>query len=67
MDLALPPDFKEFLSLLNTHGVKYLVIEGYAVGYQATLAPRATWISGSPESPTMPSAWLRRYASSAST
>lgn len=31
--LALPPDFKEFLQLLNSNGVEYLLIGGYAVGY----------------------------------
>lgn len=29
--IQLPPDFAEFLSLLNQHGVKYLLIGGYAV------------------------------------
>jgi hypothetical protein len=33
MDLALPPDFKEFLKLLKEHEVRYLLIGGYAVGY----------------------------------
>ncbi|MEW6241617.1 MAG: hypothetical protein ACOYZ8_13730 [Chloroflexota bacterium] len=33
MDLALPPDFKEFLRLLKDHNVRYLLIGGYAVGY----------------------------------
>jgi predicted nucleotidyltransferase len=34
MDTAiLTPDFKEFLKLLNSHKVKYLIIGGYAVGY----------------------------------
>ena len=33
MDITLPPDFKEFLRLLNMHGVEYLLIGGYAVGY----------------------------------
>lgn len=33
MDLELPSDFKEFLKLLRTHRVKYLVIGGWAVGY----------------------------------
>ena len=28
----LPEDFKEFLRLLNDHGVEYLLIGGYAVG-----------------------------------
>jgi hypothetical protein len=40
MDVELPPDFEEFLSLLNSHGVKYLLIGGYAVGYHGY--PRAT-------------------------
>src|SRR5262245_38687958 len=40
MDITLPPDFKEFLRLLNTHGVEYLLIGGYAVGYYGY--PRAT-------------------------
>ncbi len=29
----LPPDFKEFLKLLNANNVEYLLIGGYAVGY----------------------------------
>lgn len=28
MDLRLPPDFKEFLKLLNDHEVRYLLIGG---------------------------------------
>ncbi len=36
----LPPDFKEFLRLLNAHQVEYLLIGGYAVGYYGY--PRAT-------------------------
>jgi hypothetical protein len=31
--IRLPPDFKEFLQLLNAHGVEYLLVGGYAVGY----------------------------------
>ena len=30
---VLPPDFKEFLELLNKHKVEYLLIGGYAVSY----------------------------------
>lgn len=37
---ALPPDFSEFLKQLNAHGVDYLVIGGYAVGFHGH--PRAT-------------------------
>lgn len=38
--ILLPPDFKEFLQLLNDHHVDYLLIGGYAVGYHGF--PRAT-------------------------
>jgi hypothetical protein len=31
--IKLHPDFSEFLRLLNSNGVRYLVIGGYAVGY----------------------------------
>src|SRR5689334_22254547 len=52
MDIALPPDFREFLSLLHSHGVEYLLIGGYAVAYHGY--PRATddidvWIAVNPE------------------
>lgn len=48
----LPADFKEFLQLLNSHQVEYLLIGGYAVGYYGY--PRATadmdiWIATQPE------------------
>jgi hypothetical protein len=38
--IHLPPDFKEFLRLLNAHKVEYLLIGGYAVNYHGY--PRAT-------------------------
>ena len=38
--IKLHPDFKDFLRLLNSHGVEYLLIGGYAVGYHGY--PRAT-------------------------
>lgn len=46
--IRLPNDFKDFLKLLNSKKVKYLLIGGYAVGYHGY--PRATadmdiWIS----------------------
>jgi predicted nucleotidyltransferase len=49
--IRLPPDFKEFLLLLNENQVEYLLIGGYAVGYHGY--PRATvdmdiWIGRSP-------------------
>lgn len=51
MALSLPPDFKEFLRLLQENNVEYLLIGGYAVGYYGY--PRATqdldiWISVTP-------------------
>ena len=36
----LPTDFKDFLRLLSSHGVEYLVVGGYAVAYHGR--PRAT-------------------------
>ncbi|MBM4315820.1 MAG: hypothetical protein FJ122_18175 [Deltaproteobacteria bacterium] len=38
--IELHPDFKDFLRLLNSYGVEYLVVGGYAVGYHGY--PRAT-------------------------
>ena len=38
--IQLPAEFKEFLKLLNSHRVEYLLIGGYAVGYHGY--PRAT-------------------------
>jgi len=37
---SLPPDFREFLKLLNSYQVEYLLIGGYAVGHYGY--PRAT-------------------------
>jgi phage replication-related protein YjqB (UPF0714/DUF867 family) len=31
--MIISPDFKEFIELLNTHNVQYLVVEGYAVAF----------------------------------
>lgn len=52
MEIVLPPDFKEFLKLLNEHEVRYLLIGGYAVGYHGYA--RATedmdiWVAVEPE------------------
>ena len=49
--IHLPPDFREFLQLLNAQHVEYLLIGGYAVGYHGY--PRATadmdlWIARHP-------------------
>lgn len=45
---ALPEDFREFLRLLNDHGVEYLLIGGYAVGYHGyprTTADLDVWVA----------------------
>jgi hypothetical protein len=52
MDIELPPDFKEFLRLLTSHQVEYLLIGGYAVSYYGY--PRATgdmdiWVAVAPQ------------------
>ncbi len=49
--IRLPPDFKEFLRLLNSKEVEYLLVGDYAVGYHGY--PRATvdmdiWVAISP-------------------
>ena len=51
MELELANDYKEFLRLLRAHGVEYLLIGGWAVGYHGY--PRATydldvWIATAP-------------------
>jgi hypothetical protein len=38
--IEFPKDFKEFLQLLNSKKIEYLVVGGYAVGYHGY--PRAT-------------------------
>ncbi len=50
--IRLPTDFKEFLKLLNSNKVRYLLVGGYAVGYYGY--PRSTgdldlWIAIQPE------------------
>jgi len=37
--IRLPPDFKDFLRLLNSHRVEYLLIGGYAVAYHGYPRP----------------------------
>ena len=31
--MKLPPDWREFIELLNSNGVEYVVVGGHAVGY----------------------------------
>lgn len=64
MDQRLPPDFKEFLRLLASRQVEYLLIGGYAVGYHGY--PRATqdmdvWIAIGPQNAERMVAVLREF------
>jgi predicted nucleotidyltransferase len=50
--MRLPDDFKELLRLLNSNGVEYLLIGGYAVvyyGYPRATAAMDVWVANSPE------------------
>jgi len=64
MVIELPPDFKEFLRLLNCHNADYLVIGGFAVAFHGY--PRATsdidiWISKTPENVIRVVAAIREF------
>lgn len=52
MAMLLPDDFKEFLKLFRAHGVRHLLVGGWAVGFHGR--PRATqdldvWVEVSAE------------------
>lgn len=52
MDQPLPPDFKEFLGLLNSEKVEYLIIGGYAVshyGYPRPTGDLDVWVALEPD------------------
>lgn len=62
--IHLPPDFKDFLQLLNSYQVEYLLIGGYAVGYHGY--PRATgdmdiWIAMAPHNAEKVVAALKEF------
>jgi predicted nucleotidyltransferase len=49
--IPLLPDFKEFLKLLTSNGVEYMLVGGYAViyyGYTRTTGDMDVWIAVSP-------------------
>jgi hypothetical protein len=65
----LPPDFRDFLRLLNEHHVEYLLVGGYAVGYHGY--PRATadmdiWVAVDRENADRLVATLKAFGFSAS-
>lgn len=62
--IQLPPDFKEFLKLLNSSKVEYLVIGGYAVsfhGFARATADLDIWISIHPENARRVAQVLREF------
>lgn len=62
--IRLPPDFREFLRLLNSHEVEYLLIGGYAVnyyGYARATADIDVWIRRSPENASRIAAAIRDF------
>lgn len=66
--IRLPPDFKEFLKLLNSEQVEYLLVGGYAVGHYGY--PRATgdidvWIAVNPANASAMVRALRKFGFSA--
>ena len=62
--IELHPDFKNFLRLLNSHGVEYLIVGGYAVGVHGY--PRATgdmdiWIAVNASNAEKAAVVLRKF------
>ena len=50
--MNLNPNFKEFVRLLNEHGVEYIIVGGYAVvlhGYLRATGDMDIWIRPSPQ------------------
>ncbi len=53
METPLPPDFKEFLALLNSEKIEYLLVGGYAVSYHGYPRPTGdldVWVDVRPDS-----------------
>jgi predicted nucleotidyltransferase len=64
MDLPLPPDFKEFLRLLNSEKIEYLLVGGYAVahyGYPRPTGDLDIWVAVHPDTAVKLVAVLRAF------
>jgi hypothetical protein len=62
--IPLPPDFSEFLRLLNSYDVKYLLVGGYAVGfygYVRATADMDVWIKAEKENASRVVAVLQEF------
>jgi hypothetical protein len=58
--IKLHPDFRDFLKLLNSHGVKYLIVGGYAVGYYG-YRNMNVWIAVDAENAAKTASALREF------
>lgn len=67
---SLTPEFREFLSLLNGHRVRYLVIGGYAVGFHGHVRYTKDidlWIDDGPDNAQRLASCLQEYFGSTPT
>lgn len=66
--VSLNPDFRELLQLLNSEGVRYLVVGGYAVnfhGHHRNTKDLDVWIATDPRNAESLSRALQRFGFSA--
>jgi hypothetical protein len=66
--IPLPPDFRDLLNLLHAHGVKYLLIGGWAVGYHGY--PRNTgdldiWLETDPKNASAAASMIKEFIGTA--
>jgi hypothetical protein len=62
--IRLPADFRDFLKLLNSHRVEYLLIGGYAVcyhGYYRNTGDMDFWIAVHPENASRMVRLIRKF------
>jgi hypothetical protein len=62
--IQLPPDFREFLRLLNSYQVEYLLIGGWAVGYYGYVRPTNdldVWVALEPHNAERVAAVLKEF------
>ena len=60
----LPADFRDFLKLLHSHRVEYLLVGGYAVcyhGYYRNTVDIDLWIAVNPENATKMTELIREF------
>ncbi len=64
METPLPADFKEFLRLLNSKGVRYLLVGGYAVavhGYLRSTGDMDIWVDTAPQNAAKVAAAVKEF------